>query len=250
MNRRIFQCTGVTTFPRISPGPRVPAWTIGVIAGVFMSALATLLPTPAPACGWWGEGENDTAREPVSVDGEGHVLKGAQQAQTTPEAVTRQANRLRRYGAAGYAGALRLYRQAADAGYAPAQNNLAAMYEEGLGVAASLAEAARWYRIAAEQGEPHAQHSLGMMLLAGRGVQQHTEEGLRWIEQAAQQGHPSACADLGRFYSTGEYLGKDTGKAIYWWEQAERLGYPAADEALDTLRSRRDAQSDAHTATR
>lgn len=61
---------------------------------------------------------------------------------------------------ADYSEALRLYRLAADQGYAGAQNNLAHMYWTGRGVANNEVEAVRWYRLAAAQGHTGAQASL------------------------------------------------------------------------------------------
>jgi flagellar biosynthesis GTPase FlhF len=52
------------------------------------------------------------------------------------------------------------YRRTADRGYAIAQNNLGAMYENGQGVAKDYAQAVVWYRQAAEQGIELAQANL------------------------------------------------------------------------------------------
>ncbi len=49
-------------------------------------------------------------------------------------------------------GGARLYRLAADQGYAFAQSNLGIMYEQGRGAAKDEREAVRLYRLAAEQG--------------------------------------------------------------------------------------------------
>lgn len=213
------------------PGPWVRSLAV---AGLF--CLGSLHPYTVTACGWWGDAENDVSLDVITVDGSGRTLPADQQSGETPEALTRQANRLRRFGATGYAGAIRLYRQAAEADFAPAQNNLAMMYEEGLGVAPDLAVAVQWYRRAAELGEVNAQHHLGKMLLAGRGVKQNIAEGIQWIERAAGQGHTAACADLGNLYSRGEYLEKNNDKARYWWRQAARKDAPKAQQANEALK--------------
>lgn len=210
-----------------------------ITALIFVFSIG--LPPATVACGWWGDAENDSDSESIVIDKQGHTLAGSSQASDSPEALTRQANRLRQYGNPGFAGAARLYKLAAQRGYAPAQNNLGAMYEDGLGVVPDLAEAARWYHLAAKQGEAHAQHSLGVMLLSGRGVKKNSEKGIYWIHQAANQGHASACADLGRFYTTGNYLKRNSAKAIYWWKKAQQSGYPDADKEVGALIS-----SDAH----
>jgi len=208
-----------------------------VIATGLLLACLLLLPHIAPACGWWGDGENDADGEAVTVDSKGRILKGATTAADSPEALVRQANHLRRFGASGYAGALRLYRQAAASGYAPAQNNLGEMYERGFGVSADIDKAAHWYLLAARQGEGHAQHSLGNMLIAGRGVKQDITEGINWLKKSARAGHASACADLARIYAKGQYLQRDNKQAIHWWRQAERLGYPEAKTQRQALES-------------
>lgn len=203
---------------------------------VGLIGLGTLFPHTVAACGWWGDAENDASQDAITVDAAGRRLATEQQIEGTPEALTRQANRLRRFGVSGYAGALRLYRQAADADFAPAQNNLAVMYEQGLGVVSDLAVAIQWYGRAAELGEANAQHHLGKMLLAGRGVEQDIDKGIQLIEQAAGQGHADACADLARLYSRGEYVEKDIEKARYWWQQAAQNEYPNAQQAIDALK--------------
>ena len=162
----------------IATGRVLPAF-----AAILLSVIAVLTPQTAQACGWWGDGESENDDEAIVVDKHGVSEIETRQITGSPEFLTRKGNQLRRLGASGYAGAIRLYRRAALAGHAPAQNNLAAMYEKGLGVAPDLAEAARWYRSAAEQGEPHAQHSLGEMLLTGRGIAQNRDEGIQWIEK-------------------------------------------------------------------
>ncbi len=53
------------------------------------------------------------------------------------------------------------YRKAAEAGYAPAQHDLASLYESGLGVERDFKQAAIWYRKAADQGDAEAQNNLG-----------------------------------------------------------------------------------------
>jgi TPR repeat protein len=56
-----------------------------------------------------------------------------------------------------YDEALRLYRLAADQGYAAAQHSLGAMFSNGEGVTQDHEEAVRWHRLAAAQGHADAQ---------------------------------------------------------------------------------------------
>jgi hypothetical protein len=77
------------------------------------------------------------------------------------------------------------YHKAAEQGYAVAQNNMGAMYEQGRGVAQDYAAAARWYRKAAEQGLAVAQLSIGGLYEQGHGVAQDAVQALMWVTLAA-----------------------------------------------------------------
>jgi len=76
-------------------------------------------------------------------------------------------------------------RVSAALGYAPAQNSLGLMYDQGEGVAQDDAEAVKWYRKAAEQGYAAAQSWLGWMYATGTGVPEDDAEALKWYRKAA-----------------------------------------------------------------
>jgi hypothetical protein len=61
------------------------------------------------------------------------------------------------------------------------------MYDDGEGVAQDYAEAVRLYRLAAEQGYARAQIDLGLMYGIGEGVTQDHDEEVRWLGLAAEQ---------------------------------------------------------------
>jgi TPR repeat protein len=88
--------------------------------------------------------------------------------------------------------AVRLYQQAARAGDAAAQNNLAELYEIGRGVAADPAQALDWYRKAAEAGFAPGQFNLGRLYAAGAGVPRDYAEARKWLEQAERGGVATA----------------------------------------------------------
>jgi hypothetical protein len=88
--------------------------------------------------------------------------------------------------------ALRLYRSAAEKGYAGAQYTLGFLYESGRGVRQDHAEAARWYQLAAEQGDPLSQYDLGQRYALGVGVKQDMVEAGKWLSLAARQGQEDA----------------------------------------------------------
>ena len=81
-----------------------------------------------------------------------------------------------------------LLRQAAENGYAPAQEQLGIINLVGLGCEADPSEAAGWLRLAADQGKVGAQSLLGMMLAVGVGIAQDLPEARRLIALADAQG--------------------------------------------------------------
>ena len=85
--------------------------------------------------------------------------------------------------------AVRLYRKAADQGFANAQYNLGTMYANGQGVKHDFGEAVRWFHKAAEQGHEQAKKDVP-----------RAEEDLRKQRQAAPASQPSSsqtCANCG-----------------------------------------------------
>ena len=89
--------------------------------------------------------------------------------------------------------AVRLYRLAADQGYAKAQCNLGVMYTDGTGtrVPQDRTEAARWFRLAADQGDAYGQYNLGVMYKRGTGVPQDYVEAVRLLTLARDQRTPA-----------------------------------------------------------
>ncbi len=148
-----------------------------------------LLPLLAQACGWWGDGESESDDSAVLIGPGAPRIDWPDVKQLTLEG-----NRLRKLGRTHQA--FEHYRRAAHRGFAPAQNNLAVMYEFGIGVEQSTQQALSWYRKAAVQGEANAQHSLGEILYFGRLGQSDTAAGIYWLEKAAEQGHFAANEQL------------------------------------------------------
>ena len=92
--------------------------------------------------------------------------------------------------------AVRCFRKAADAGYAPAQFVMAACFHTGYGVDEDPAQAAEWYRKAAEQGHAEAQFNLGACYASGYGVKKDPDQAIDWYRKAAAQGNEDAKAAL------------------------------------------------------
>ena len=129
--------------------------------------------------------------------------------------------------------ALALFREAAQAGHAPAQESLGLLYETGVVAPQDMKEAARWYERAAKQGRPTAAYNLGLLYAWGRGVAKNEAEAAWWTEIAAERGLPEAQWTLGLMYARGAGVAKDRQKAMKWIEAAARNGMTAASKALE-----------------
>jgi TPR repeat protein len=106
------------------------------------------------------------------------------------------------YGRGDYVTAYQAWKALADAGYAVAQYNIAAMYESGRGMGRDLGEAARWYKLAAESSYPDALYRLARFadspeLARAAGVPYDPAQALDLDRQAASYGHGGAAVALG-----------------------------------------------------
>lgn len=124
--------------------------------------------------------------------------------------------------------AARFFRKAADAGYAPAQFELAHLYEDGLGVKLSLKQAVFWYRKAADQGDAEAQNNLGSLYAKGHGVHRSVSQAAHWYGLAAAQNDPEATSNLGVMYLRGRGVKRDPVQAFQLFLRAAHMGYAAA----------------------
>lgn len=130
-----------------------------------------------------------------------------------------------------------LLRQSADAGYAPAQFQLAEVTRNGeLGLAANPVLARQLYADAAEAGNVPAMHKLGSLFASGEGGEKNDFTALTWFEQAAAYGYVDSMYNLGLFYDPEVSLEVDdqildsAAQAYYWYSLADRLGDPDAGE--------------------
>ena len=90
------------------------------------------------------------------------------------------------YQSGDYEQAASFFRLSAEQGNPVAQNNLAFMYRNGVGVAQDYEEAVKWYRLSAEQGVARAQYKLALMYDEGEGVTQDDQEAVRWYRLSAE----------------------------------------------------------------
>ena len=89
------------------------------------------------------------------------------------------------YDKGDYAAAVQIYRSLADKGDPRAQNNLCAMYSQGMGVVQDYEAALLWCRKAADQGNPASQYNLGRMYFDASWMPADYVQAYKWFNLAA-----------------------------------------------------------------
>ena len=132
-----------------------------------------------------------------------------------------------------YATALKIFRPLAEAGDPRAQNQLAWMYESGLGVPRDKAEGERWTRKAAEQGNSEAELNLGFKydLYEPKDYAQ----AIAWYRKAADHGNAMAQEVLGATYYQGKIAPQNFALAVEWFRKAADQGDFDAQHSLGLM---------------
>jgi localization factor PodJL len=134
--------------------------------------------------------------------------------------------------------ALDVLRQAAQAGDARAQYDLAVDYAMGRDVAKDDEQAARWFERAAVQGMASAQYNLGVLYDRGVGVKEDPTLAFFWFQSAAEQGHARAEHNLAAAYANGKGTNRDLAEAAKWFEKAAASGVPDSRYYLGVMYER------------
>lgn len=124
--------------------------------------------------------------------------------------------------------ALGQLKEAADAGYAPAQYHLAQAYYGGDGVPRDVKMAGAYFEAAARAGVPAAMFAAGHMLDLGEGVPADAKKAIVYYKDAALKGDRDAQFALGTYFYSGEIVGKNLAMARQWFGTAARRGQPDA----------------------
>ena len=128
---------------------------------------------------------------------------------------------------------LEWFQKAAAAGSLDAQNDLGALYAEGVaGVRRDYKEAAKWWEQAAKGGSREAQANLGWLYDEGRGVPKDAKRAFGLYKAAADQGHPGAQANAAYCYESGVGVQRDNKRAVQYYEKAANNGIAEAMVAL------------------
>ncbi len=122
--------------------------------------------------------------------------------------------------------AFRAWKRIADRGDAEGQNNIAYLYERGMGVKQSYTNAKIWYELAAAQGLPEAKHNLAMLTYQGHINNRDTRISVDLFREAADAGLRPSVYMLGVLYMEGEGVFKSYDRAFENFMKAAKLGDP------------------------
>lgn len=129
--------------------------------------------------------------------------------------------------------AMNLCREAAEAGYVPAQATLGVL----CAASADEAEAVVWWRLAATAGDTEAQVNLAQAMSNGKGTPKDEAAAFHWLLKAAQAGLGAAQARVGLAYATGQGVVADPLAAHQWFFIARQSGDKSAEQNLKRSRS-------------
>jgi len=115
----------------------------------------------------------------------GEVRPGRQAAEAPAVQEVREPNLHEDYDLAEAA-----YRQAAERNFAPAMNNLGAMYVSGVFGVARRGEGAQWLLRAGQAGNPFGAINLALIYSGGLGVPQDAAEAARWGQWKGERVNP------------------------------------------------------------
>ena len=122
--------------------------------------------------------------------------------------------------------AARLYGEAADAGQAVAQYELALAYYYGRGVEASPEKAVELLLTSAAAGNGFAKYFVGIEKVNGTYIPQDYPAAYQLFEEAAASGVPEALVELGKMEYGGQGVSEDFQKAYDFYSQAAEKEIP------------------------
>lgn len=133
---------------------------------------------------------------------------------------------------------VRLFTEAANLGYAPAQIDLGQIYYYGLAGVRDDYQAVAWFRKAAMQGNAKGQYLLGKMYTEGKGgLKESEKEAAVWYLKSAEQGYDPAQYYLAILYLAGiDDIEKNPDKALDLLQKAAKQGNKQAQELLRKLK--------------
>jgi len=135
------------------------------------------------------------------------------------------------YARGDFASAVSYLRKSANAGYAPAQNNLGLAYEAGEGVHVDMNEAFKWYLKSANQDYAEALNNLGCIYLD----KQQYSNAFSNFHRAAEKGYALAQLSIGTMYINGISVKESRSEGIMWLKKSAAQGNADAVSVLRDL---------------
>lgn len=141
--------------------------------------------------------------------------------------------------------AAKIFRQAAEQNYAPAQVGLG----ELMHTTQENEEAVGWFLMAAYQGDAAGAYNLGQMYAVGDGVEKNSEKALYWIKHAAEKNYLPAAVALANAYRKGDLgLAIDLDQAKVWESRLPALRAAEQKIADEQMAARLASQKAAYEA--
>ena len=120
-------------------------------------------------------------------------------------------------GKANYEMARQWYDQALEYGCTDAYNNIAIIYEEGLGkYEKDIEQAIEYYQKGAALGNGKCMNNLGLLY---QGMEDY-ENAYAWYQKGAEFDNSNSMVNLGIFYEKGYYVGQSDEQAYEWYTKA------------------------------
>lgn len=133
--------------------------------------------------------------------------------------------------------ALYWLKKSAENDYAPAQNLIGKMFQNGQGVTKDYEKAFQWHTQALSQKDATAQHAIGVFYRDGLGVEQSYQTAIYYFELASNQKHVESMYCLGLLYDEGRpgAVPQNHYKAFKWFSQAAGNGHGLASYKLGLM---------------
>jgi TPR repeat protein len=122
-------------------------------------------------------------------------------------------------------------------GYAPAQYQMALIYQHGYSVSKDGLKALELFQLAADQNYPDAQFELSLIYSEGKLIKRDLNKAFELTHKAANKDLASAQFNLAVMYANGTGVKQDNFKASRWYKTAANLNYALAQYNLALLYS-------------
>lgn len=133
--------------------------------------------------------------------------------------------------------AIEQFRPLVAEGYAPAQYQMAVVYQKGYGVPKDGMKALTLFELAAKQNYSDAQFELALIYSEGKLVKQDMKKAFTLTHQAAKKGLASAQYNLAVIFANGTGVDQNYFKASRWYQNAADQNYALAQYNLALLYS-------------